>query len=72
MKKLKLNIDGMHCASCVSNIERSVKKVDGVKTVAVSLLTKKAIVDADDSVSIDALKVAVGKAGYKVKSVENA
>ncbi|MBS3081350.1 heavy-metal-associated domain-containing protein, partial [Candidatus Pacearchaeota archaeon] len=27
MKKIKLTIEGMHCASCAGNIERSLKKV---------------------------------------------
>ena len=41
MKKLKLSIEGMHCASCASNVERSLKKVTGVKEASVSLMLKK-------------------------------
>ena len=51
MKKLKLSIEGMHCASCASNIEKSLKKVSGIKEISVSLMLKKATVEAEDYVS---------------------
>ena len=70
MKKLKLTISGMHCGSCAGNIERSLKKVSGVKTVSVSMMTNKGIVEAEDAVSDDDLKKAVARAGYKVLNVE--
>jgi Cu+-exporting ATPase len=69
MKK-KITIDGMHCASCSSNVERSLKKVPGVKEVAISLMTKKAIIEADEKVSDQELKNAVARAGYKTVSIE--
>lgn len=72
MKKLKLTINGMHCASCASNIERSVKKVAGVKACSVSLMTHKSFVDCEDNVSDEELKKAVARAGYKVLNVEKA
>lgn len=70
MKKLKLTIQGMHCVSCASNIERSLKKVSGVKEAAVSLMLKKGTVEAEDSVSEEELKKAVKRAGYSVINVE--
>ena len=69
MKKAKIEILGMHCASCTSNIERSLKKTKGVKDVRVSLLLKKATVDIEDSVSEEELKSAVKRAGYNIKSI---
>jgi len=70
MKKLKLSIEGMHCASCAANIERSLKKVVGVREVAVSLMLKKGTVQAEDSVSEEEIKKAVARAGYKVANLE--
>ena len=70
MKKIKLTIQGMHCASCASNIERSLKKVSGVKNATVSLMLKKGIVEADDNVSEEEIKKAVSKVGYEVVKVE--
>ena len=70
MKKLKLHIEGMHCASCGSNIEKSLKKVPGVKEVTVSLMLKKGTVEIEDNVSEEDLKKAVIRAGYKVSKIE--
>ena len=70
MKKLKLFIEGMHCASCASNIERSLKKVPGVKEASISLMLKKGTVEADDSVSEDEIKKAVARTGYKISKIE--
>ncbi len=70
MKKYKMSISGMHCASCGSNVEKSLRKVDGVKNVSVSLMTNKSIVEAEDNVSEEALKQAVAKTGYKVVEVQ--
>ena len=70
MKKLKLSIQGMHCASCASNIEKSLGKVEGVKSVNVSLMMKKGYVEAEDNVSDEELKKAVARAGYKLISIE--
>lgn len=72
MKKLNVKIIGMHCASCASNIERSLKKVQGVKNVSVSLMLNKGQVEAEDSVKDEEIKQAVARAGYKALAVEAA
>lgn len=70
MVRKKIAIMGMHCASCASNIEKSLKKVHGVKEATVSLMTNKGFVECDDNVSDEELKKAVSRAGYKAVSVE--
>lgn len=70
MKKIKLTIEGMHCASCASNIERAVGKIKGIKSASVSVMTKKAIIEAEDSVSIEDIKKAVLSVGYKIVKIE--
>ena len=70
MKKFKILISGMHCASCAGNIERSIRKVQGVKNVSVSLMTSKSIVESDDNVSEEELKKAVARTGYKAIEVQ--
>ena len=70
MKKAKITIQGMHCASCASNIERSLRKTPGIKSASVSLLLKKGTVECEDSVSDEDLKKAVARAGYNAKSIE--
>jgi len=69
MKKAKITIHGMHCASCASNVERSLKKIPGVKNASVSLLLKKGTVECEDSVKEEEIKLAVKRAGYNIKSI---
>jgi len=69
MKKARIEITGMHCASCASNIERSLHKTPGVKNASVSLLLKKGTVECEDSVSEEALKTAIKRTGYGIKSI---
>ncbi len=70
MKKLKITIEGMHCSSCASNIERSLKKVAGIKEASVSLMLKKGTIEAEDNVTEEEIKKAVARAGYKVSKIE--
>lgn len=70
MGKIKLTIEGMHCASCASNIERAVKKVKGIRNATVSLMTNKCFVEADENANRDEIKKAVKKVGYKVVDLE--
>lgn len=59
-------IKGMHCASCVGLIERSLKKTAGVKSAVVNLATEKATVVYDDrAVDLTAISSAVANVGYK-------
>ena len=42
MKKVKLNIEGMHCTGCSTRLEKVLNNVDGVEDAKVSLEEKKA------------------------------
>ncbi len=65
-KRVHLSLTGMHCASCAGIIEKSLKKVPGVKTANVNFAAEKASVIFDESQStVQALIDAVNKAGYK-------
>ncbi len=46
-EELQLNIDGMHCAGCVSNIEKGVGSLQGVSGCRVNLATRSAVVEYD-------------------------
>ncbi len=70
IKKLKIDIEGMHCASCQLNITKSLKKVKNVKNADVQLLSKKAYVDYEGDIDENELRKAVEKVGnYKVKNI---
>ena len=57
-------VEEMSCASCVSRVEKALRKIDGVIDVSVNLATEKATVEANANVKLDTLMAAVDKAGY--------
>ena len=57
-------VEEMSCASCVSRVEKALKKIDGVIYVSVNLATEKATVEANTNVQLETLMAAVDKAGY--------
>ena len=64
--KKTFSIKGMHCASCVLIIEKSLKNIEGVLEANVNLVTEKATVEYDSSKTTDdKLISAVANAGYK-------
>ncbi|WP_027482968.1 heavy metal translocating P-type ATPase [Deinococcus pimensis] len=64
---LDLGVTGMTCASCVSRVERALKKIDGVLSASVNLATERATVQyLPSSVSPGQLKAAIKDAGYDV------
>lgn len=66
MIKRSIPIKGMHCASCVRVIEKSLSKLDGVESCNVNLATAKATLSYDPSkVTDDQIKTAVVKVGYQ-------
>ncbi|NSJ92790.1 copper ion binding protein, partial [Coprococcus sp. MSK.21.13] len=61
------NIEGMTCTACAKAVERSVKKLEGVKEASVNFASEKLKVSyVDDVVKISQIKEAVEKAGYKI------
>lgn len=63
-----IEIEGMSCAACSSNVETQLGKVPGVVEARVNLATKKAYVRHGSSVTRDDLKKTVEDTGYGVKS----
>lgn len=62
---LSLAIKGMHCASCVSNAEKAIAKVEGVSSAAVNLATERADVTFSAPASAQSIAEAIRKAGYE-------
>ena len=69
MKKT-YTVTGMSCQVCSLNVEKAVKKIEGVQKVEVSLLTNTLTVDGDvaDEIIADAVK----NAGYGISCDKNA
>ena len=66
-KKTTMEIEGMHCASCVASVEKSLKNVKGVKVANVNLATETASVEYDaEEADYESLRQAVENVGYEV------
>lgn len=63
---LIFKIEGMHCAHCQATVEKALKAVSGVKSVAVNLQEKTATVTAAAKVTKQALTAAIINAGFEV------
>ncbi len=63
-QQLRLRISGMTCASCVSRVERALKKIPGLLSAEVNLATETASITVLANVTPDLLLAAVSKAGY--------
>jgi copper ion binding protein len=67
MSEITLKIKDMACSGCAANIERVLKRVDGVSNAAVNLNAKEAVVEYDpDKTSEQNLAAAIKDAGYTV------
>ena len=65
MSTTLLRISGMHCASCVSSVEKALRNLEGVDTAAVNLAIGQAQIEHDSAqVSPEALAEAVRATGF--------
>ena len=62
----KYTVGGMTCSACSARVERCVKKIDGVKSVTVNLLTGAMSVTSDIDLT-EEIRRAVTAEGYTVK-----
>jgi len=65
---IELKITGMHCAACVSTVERALYQAEGVKKAVVNLMLEKARIEGE--VEIDRLIQAIQKTGYEAELIE--
>jgi Cu+-exporting ATPase len=72
--QIDLGIGGMTCASCVTRVEKALKKQAGVSDATVNLATESARVtlsgDHDEPESLARIKRAVREAGYEPRTLE--
>ena len=67
MQTERLQVTGMTCGGCTSNVTNALRAIDGVDEVNVSLAAGEATIQYDEGVtSPDQLKSAVKRAGYGV------
>jgi Cu+-exporting ATPase len=67
----RLDLEGMHCASCASSIERRLNELEGV-AATVNLATAQATVRCDPPVPVEDLVSAVESIGYGARPARSA
>jgi uncharacterized membrane protein YraQ (UPF0718 family)/copper chaperone CopZ len=63
--KINLNVQGMTCMHCASNVKKAVESVAGISNVIVDLEGKKVVFDIKESDDIEKAKAAIVYAGYR-------
>lgn len=66
-QSLRLDIEGMTCASCVGRVEKALLKLPGVSAAEVNLATESAQVSLLAGTDPESLLQAVRKAGYQAR-----
>ena len=66
---IELIVPEMSCQHCVNSVTGEVSQVEGVRNVAIDLGTKHVRVDADETVTAEAVVAAVNEAGYEEVTV---
>lgn len=70
MKK-KLLVNGMSCGHCVNHLKTALSEdIEGVEVIEVSLEDKFAIVDMQESVSEESLRLLIEDLGYELEGIE--
>ena len=70
-KRISLSLSGMHCTSCALIIEKSLRKVSGVKEAHVNFAAEKALISYDEStVKKESLIDAVKQTGYSAEFID--
>ncbi|WP_419960292.1 copper chaperone CopZ [Psychrobacillus sp. BM2] len=67
VNQVSLNVKGMSCGHCVSSVENSVGKLDGVNEVKVHLDSGKVDISfEEDKVSLEVIKETIDDQGYDI------
>ena len=67
MVKKEVKISGMKCEHCVKHMTKALMDISGMERVDVDLGKGMAFLEMADSVSMNEIRDAVEKAGYKVE-----
>src|SRR3989339_1516448 len=68
MKKITLDITGMHCASCGMLITKRIQREPGIKYVNVNQTTEKATIEFDETKSSEnSIISSIESLGYKAR-----
>ncbi|PZR00792.1 MAG: cadmium-translocating P-type ATPase [Cereibacter sphaeroides] len=65
-----LSVPAVHCAACISVIEGGLAQVPGVRSARVNLTQRRVSVNADPSVTPEALEAALARLGYEAHALD--
>lgn len=71
-QKASISVKGIHCASCVSMIKKTVRKIKGVENVSVNLDSAKVEFEYDSPDACSEAIQAINRMGYKVVNPDSA
>ncbi len=67
LERITLRVEGMTCATCVGNVEKTLKNLEGTEEVSVSLASNKATLKYNpQTIRISEMKKAVQQIGYDI------
>lgn len=68
--RISLSVPAVHCAACISTVEKALADAPGVQSARVNLTLKRAQVEADPDVMPDDLIKALERVGYEAHELD--
>ena len=68
--QLMLSLPGIHCAGCISGVEKALAAIKGVKSARVNLTLRRAAIQAEPGVTAEDLTRVLEAAGYEAHELD--
>ena len=68
--RVMLSLPGIHCAACISGVERTLMAVPGVTDARVNLTLRRAAVEAGADITAEDLSAVLARAGYEAHELD--
>ncbi|QXT40389.1 heavy metal translocating P-type ATPase [Gymnodinialimonas ceratoperidinii] len=68
--RLMIALPGIHCAGCISGVERALLSQPGVSDARVNLTLRRVAVEADPEVAVETLCTALERAGFEAHELD--
>ena len=69
--RLMVALPGIHCAACISGVERTLEQIPGVAKSSVNLTMRRVAIQAAPSVDIQTIIDALDNAGYEAQELDS-
>ena len=54
--KYKFKIKGLDCANCAAELERKIKKIDGIEDASISFMSERLVMQCEESIKSDVIE----------------